>query len=123
MNKEIIEKIKSSKSASDLKNLANKNGYNLTDEEANNYFNMYHSKGHIDDSELNNVSGGLCYSTSGDYKGCLIVTPLNTCKFWKKDGGLEYYQQGACMHCFYSEQVNLTLYCTLRTKDNDPCKK
>ena len=54
----LIEKAKQAKSAGELLAIAKKNGFELTEDEAKNYFERLNNSGELSDDELNNVSGG-----------------------------------------------------------------
>lgn len=137
MNKELVNAIKTTKSVEELKDLAAKNGYVLTDEEAKDYFDMYHGSEKIKDNDLDNVAGGACnvgtgfnlvggqtYSTEGH--GWLITTPLNSCDGFKpKNIGDSKYCQN-CSHVVVGNTQfvdGLIFYCSIRTKDDDPYSK
>lgn len=125
MNKEIVGKIKEVKTAHELKELAAKNGYNLTDGEAKGYFDLYHNSGVMNDNELDNVVGGSqCrngknYSSDPPYD--LIVFPLNYCSMYKREEGTSDVFADLCANCTHMYKPRgLTLYCDARTYDNDP---
>ncbi|MFQ7753321.1 MAG: Nif11 family protein [Acutalibacteraceae bacterium] len=58
MNKELISKEKECKSAEETLALAKENGYDITEEQAKEYFDKLHASGEIADEELDNVVGG-----------------------------------------------------------------
>lgn len=59
LNKELLEKAEAAKTAEELLILAKENGIELTDEQAEKYFNKINvASGEIADDELDNVSGG-----------------------------------------------------------------
>ena len=76
-HEELILKAKDAKSAEELLVIAKENGMELTEESAKVYFDQLHKTGELDDSELDNVSGGGCY-----HKGKLIVSALHYCDDW-----------------------------------------
>ena len=55
---EQIAKMKAATSAEELLALAKESGVELTEEQANVYFNELHKNGELADEELNNVAGG-----------------------------------------------------------------
>lgn len=125
MNKKIIEVIKTAKSFKDLKKAANKNGYPLSDEEAKNYFNIYHAKGKIGETELDNVAGGSCstYSSDGresDGRHRLIVVPgFNDCSLFENSlKNLSFVVD--CENCKHMTTEGSTHYCEARTLEYDP---
>jgi len=77
---EMIEKAKAAKSANELLALAKENGTELTEEEANAYFEQLNSKsGELSDDDLDAVAGGGCHA--GD--GRLVVTTEYSCESWQ----------------------------------------
>ncbi len=61
MSHEMMEKARSAQSASELMHMAHEHGMEMTDAEANKYFDMLHpAMGEMSDDELDNVSGGGC---------------------------------------------------------------
>lgn len=121
MNKQIIKTIKSCTSIEELKKIANNHGYSLTNEEAKNYFALFHKIGKVDEEELDHIGGGACYST--EPHGKLIVVPgFNSCK------GFQYpvihdKNDHDCGNCKFKEKgPGATYYCTLRTRYKDDYK-
>lgn len=55
---ELIEKAKQAKSAEELAALAKENGIDISDDEAEEYFERLNNSGELSDDELDNVSGG-----------------------------------------------------------------
>ena len=124
--KEQIEKAKAAKSVEELLAFAKEAGYPLTEEEAKKYFEQWHKEGELADEELSNVAGGTCYSSGvwgpNGYQKYAIVTTENTCGWFGPPEGEEWpepyrYRCCNCKHCF---SVSATLYCDMRTEDNDP---
>ena len=66
LNKELLKKAESAKSAKELRELAAAEKIELSDEEAEKVFAGLHQSGELADDELDNVSGGGC--TDPDYK-------------------------------------------------------
>ncbi len=62
LNKEILEKASNADSAEDILALAEENGFELSKEKAEEYFERLNNSGELSDEELDNVSGGC-----GDY--------------------------------------------------------
>ena len=56
---ELIAKAKSAKSAEELLALAKANGVELTEKEAETYFEQFHANAAVSDDDLEAVSGGL----------------------------------------------------------------
>ncbi len=74
----MIEKAKEAKNVEELLALANENGWEMTEESARAYFAQLSPKnGELADDELDDVSGGGCYS--GDR---LVVTVGHSCELW-----------------------------------------
>jgi len=78
---DLILKAKEAKSAEDLLVLAEKNGIELTKEEAKNYFAELHPSGELADDELDNIAGGGCgvYTSNDD----LLVGMYNQCDLFE----------------------------------------
>ncbi|MBQ3216064.1 MAG: hypothetical protein IJB11_08090 [Oscillospiraceae bacterium] len=76
-NPELIEKARAAKTAQELQALAKENGWEMTEESAQAYFEQLNKSGELSDEELSNVSGGGCYS--GDR---LVVTNFHCCDLW-----------------------------------------
>ena len=120
IKEELLEKAKKAKSTEELLALAEENGIELTEEEAEKYFSR-----NVDlaAEELENVSGGSCYSSGvwgpNGYQKYLIVSAANCCDRCWREGGSGLY---VCGNCEYSFSAGSTLYCSFRTEDNDPLK-
>lgn len=115
---EMIQKAKAAKSFEELKALAKENELELTDEEAQAYYEQLHATtGEMEDDELENVAGGGCHKKDGR----LIITAFSTCRKWacercggneknfwdehgcgpKKNGGYTYTRRFVCTCCKY----------------------
>ena len=75
-NTELLEKAKEAKSAEELVSLAEENGVELTEGEAEEYFAQLNKSGELSDEELDNVAGGGCHAKDGR----LVVTAGYTCE-------------------------------------------
>ena len=64
MKKEIFEKIKEAGSVEELIALAETNGFKLSKEKAEEYFESLNKGGELNDDELDSVSGGKCIKFS-----------------------------------------------------------
>lgn len=130
--KELMEKAKAASSVEELIALAAENGITLSPEEGERYFARTHQeKGgskagcELADEELDNVAGGsTCedgrtFSDNEPYY--LITTMFNTCSHYKS-GQPDKYCLDVCGDCKYSYRYDFTLYCTARTRNNDPYK-
>ena len=120
---EQLKKAKGAKSAEELLALAKENDVELTENEAQKYFAELHKEGSLSDEELDNVSGGSCYSSGvwgpNGYQKYLIVSAANCCDRCWREGGSGLF---VCGNCEYSFSAGSTLYCSARTEDNDPLK-
>ena len=102
LNEKLIEKAKEAKTAEELYSLAKELGFELTEEEAKNYFAQLNSKGgELADDELDNVAGGRKCGTT--YKnGKPVITFFNCCDFfevWKE--GVDWEICGTCKYKGY----------------------
>ena len=97
MNNELIAKAKEAKTAEELMALAKESGEEITEESAKAYFDLLNPKtGELSDDELDNVSGGGCYSDGGRLK----TTSGYKCKHYA-DGQSTYGIKGTCCRCKY----------------------
>ena len=119
--KEIINKLKSCKTVDELKTVAKEIGYELTDEEAQSYFEKLSMIGELSDDELGSVSGGGCVrwrrgrAYSGVYPHYLIVTVGNSCSLF----GHSKLTKGTCSQCCHHSTMRGAMICSLRTWDHD----
>lgn len=97
---ELLEKAKAAKSPEELLSIAKENDYQLTEEEANAYFEQISKSGELTDEELDNVAGGgamTCYNHDRP-----VISVFNHCDYWtcSKCNGLWIATDGkdAC-HC------------------------
>jgi DNA-directed RNA polymerase subunit M/transcription elongation factor TFIIS len=63
---ELIAKAKTAQNTEELRSLARTNGIDLTEAEANVYYEQLHANGALSDDELNAVSGGLGCPDDGE---------------------------------------------------------
>lgn len=97
MNNELIAKAKEAKTAEELMALAKESGEEITEESAKAYFDLLNPKtGELSDDELDNVSGGGCYSDGGRLK----TTSGYKCKHYA-DGQSTYGIKGTCCRYKY----------------------
>lgn len=104
----LVEEARGAASAKELLALAQENGIELTEEEAEAYFEKLHRSGEMSDEELDNVAGGGCY-TNWLYDGAsdfLVVTNGYSCELWECNcGGKSGFASGfggsrvACKAC------------------------
>ncbi|MDE5753181.1 MAG: Nif11-like leader peptide family RiPP precursor [Oscillospiraceae bacterium] len=106
---ELIEKARQAKSPEELLALAKENGMTLTQDEAREYFSELHGQspktGELSDDELDNVSGGGCYTDDGQ----LVVTPVYGCKRFVTCENIEMPHQ--CFFCRYCDTKGLRTVC------------
>lgn len=70
MDQEIIAKAKEAKSAEELLAMAKENGMELTEEEAEEYYDRLHASGELADDELDSVAGGSSWCTNTKCPRC-----------------------------------------------------
>ena len=118
---ELTSKMKSvamqAKSVEELLKLAEEYGYEISREEAEEIYAELNQAGELSDEELENVTGGSCYSK--DNHGLLIVTLGNTCDGYVKE--TTELIPGTCNSC--KHRIGFApSYCKIRSKYNDPYK-
>ncbi|MDE7399063.1 MAG: Nif11-like leader peptide family RiPP precursor [Oscillospiraceae bacterium] len=74
---ELIEKAKQAKSPEELLALAKEHEFELTEDEAKEYFERLSKSGEISDEELDNVSGGGCHTTVGGKEYTIVTCGCN----------------------------------------------
>ncbi len=99
---ELIEKVKLTKSAEELIALAKENGIELTEEEANTYFDELYKSRELAEDELDSVSGGCyvdvydkfdscgqftCRICGGSDPNCTLSSVCANCKYATKYAG------------------------------------
>ena len=105
--KEIIEKGKTANTVKELKELAKQDEWDMSDEEANAYFEELQkyktqSTGELSDDELDDVSGGGCHNKDGR----LIVTAYHKCDRFECNCGKTRWtayakmKNGHCTGCY-----------------------
>ena len=105
------------KSVEELLKLAEEYGYEISKEEAEEIYAELNQEGPLSDEELENVTGGSCYSS--DSSGMLIVTLGNTCDGYVKE--TTELIPGTCNSC--KHRIGFApSYCKIRSKYNDPYK-
>lgn len=112
-NDEIIKKARNTQSVEELLELAKANDVEMTEDQVKEYFELLNVKsGELSDEELDNVSGGMCYSA----KGLPIVSSFITCEYYQYDVGFDtgnpmfYYDKGICHNCIYRKHVFYGFY-------------
>jgi len=80
---EMINAAKNAKTVEELMLLAKENNVEMTQEQANAYFEVTHKTGELADEELNGVAGGWCYNdgrpviTIGEQHDCFVCKYCN----------------------------------------------
>lgn len=117
--KEMIEKGKTANTVEELKELAKQDEWDMTDEEANAYFEEVQkyktqSTGELSDDELDDVSGGGCYKGKR-----LVVTTMHSCMEWSCKCGnpshmtpAELVNLGRCPKCRRGKTCGNCKYCS-----------
>lgn len=117
--KEMIEKGKTASTVEELKELAKQDEWDMTDEEANAYFEEVQkyktqSTGELSDDELDDVSGGGCYKGKR-----LVVTTMHSCMEWSCKCGnpsnmtpAELVNLGRCPKCRRGKTCGNCKYCS-----------
>ena len=107
ITQEMIEQAKQAQSAEEILSLAKENGVEMTAEEAQKYYELWHTAVELSDEELDNVAGGC----SKDYEA--IITHEQTCP--KCGVILEYkgksvgsYKGGEPLYSFCCKQCQKT---------------
>ena len=134
VSKELLEKAKKCTSKEELTELLKSENINLNIEEINNFLETFNSNKELSDDELENVTGGTCYSSCtfadlGITPDCpvarieswyhpVITTVGNACGLHPK----KYNPPCACSECKYSVGIGVTLYCKARSREYDPAQ-
>lgn len=116
---EMIMKGKDANTVEELKEMAIKENWNISDEEANAYFDELQkyktpNMGELNDDELDNVSGGGCYTKDGR----LVVTVAHSCSHWtcspcySATRYLIHAEGGRCPKCGKKKACTNCSYCT-----------
>lgn len=106
MDKALVEKAKTAKTAADLRDMAAEEGYDFTPEQAKECYAKLHNKEHeLSEAELANVSGGACGDTVEDLrKKYQEVNKPDTCSSYKRSYWAFGYSSGVdydCCHCHW----------------------
>lgn len=116
---EVIMKGKEANTVEELKEMAVKENWNISDEEANAYFEELQkyktqSTGELSDDELDDVSGGGCYKGKR-----LVVTTMHSCMEWSCKCGnpsnmtpAELVNLGRCPKCRRGKTCGNCKYCS-----------
>lgn len=116
---EMIMEGKEANTVEELKEMAVKENWNISDEEANAYFEELQkyktqSTGELSDDELDDVSGGGCYKGKR-----LVVTTMHSCMEWSCKCGNpsnmtpgELVNLGRCPKCRRGKTCGNCKYCS-----------
>ncbi len=116
---EVIMKGKEANTVEELKEMAVKENWNISDEEANAYYEELQkyktqSTGELSDDELDDVSGGGCYKGKR-----LVVTTMHSCMEWSCKCGnpsnmtpAELVNLGRCPKCRRGKTCGNCKYCS-----------
>ena len=134
ISKELIEKAKKCTSKEELVELAKSEKIEISDVDINNLLASAGQTGVMSDDELENISGGTCYSGSTyaelgitpaspagrqqTWYHPVITTMANHCSLDAKHKEWGY----ACDVCPYHHTIGPTVYCRARSKEFDPIK-
>ena len=112
LNEELLAKAKEAKTPEELTAHAKENSIELTEEEAQTYFEQLHPKtGELSDDELDNVAGGGCHIRDGR----LVVAFSHLCDNFscKFCGGRRAKPPAhACAHCDAIASCSSCNHCT-----------
>ena len=126
--KEMIAQAKNAESAEALQALAKENGIAMTQDEAKDYFDRLHKEGALSDEELENVTGGGCFSRDPNEPKYIRNDHNQRCEHWvcRTDGNHRWHEatlgglacnachKGAyCFSCFHARPKpgKKSLYC------------
>ncbi|MDE6420343.1 MAG: hypothetical protein K2K87_07430 [Lachnospiraceae bacterium] len=118
MNEELMAKARGAKSAEELLALAKENNVELTEEQANAYFEQMNRTGELEDDELDSVAGGGCHNKGvTDFHS--PVSLRGTCSEFKPKPWLELNEnQKYCKYCEWGDVCygpdGEMCYCLLR---------
>ena len=105
-NEELMAKARAANSAKELMALAKENEIELSEQEANDYFEQMNKSGELSEDELDSVAGGGCHK--GD--GRLEITVGNHCGNWEGKSWEMKVAPRTCGNCkFMSYEKGLWL--------------
>ncbi len=96
MDINLQNKLRKAESPGALRTLLKDNGMEITEEKAIEYFSALNRSGAIEDDELDNVSGGACYSDDG----YLMVTCGYCCSHFQRSVASDSTKK-RCSTCMY----------------------
>ena len=134
ISKELIEKAKKCASKEELLELAKSENIELSEADLNNLFVSICPSKELSDEELENVTGGTCYSScTYEALGIEPVSAAGAVRPWyhpvittmANHCSLDYQHKEwgyACNVCPYHHTIGPTVYCRARSKEFDPIK-
>ncbi len=96
MDQDILNEIKKARSKEEIMALLKEKGVAIGEKDAARYFKALNKTGEIDGDELDNVSGGACYSDDG----YLMVTCGYSCSYFQKSVASDS-NRAKCSCCMY----------------------
>lgn len=100
MGQDIFNEIKKARSKEEIMALLKEKGVEIGEKDAARYFKALNKTGKIDDDELDNVSGGACYSDDG----YLMVTCGYSCSYFQKSVASDS-NRAKCSCCMYWDKT------------------
>ena len=129
ITKELIEKAKKCSTKEELLELAKQENVEVSDDEINAFLASFGTNKELSDEELENVSGGTCYSDCTyaelgipvEYPQNpsfhpVITTVFNRCMGHPKFNDIFLPE---CCECDYYYPIGATCYCKIRSKEYD----
>jgi len=97
MDKTLLQRARETQSAEELLALAKSEGIEITQGQAEEYFMKLHASMELSDEELDNVSGGGCYTK----EGYLETTIGYKCEYYEESSTMDLGVEGTCCRCKY----------------------
>lgn len=97
MDEALLQRARRAKSAQELLALAEAEGIEMTKEQAEEVFQKLHTSAELADEELDNVSGGGCYTNDG----YLETTIGYRCGYYEESPEMDIGVKGTCCRCKY----------------------
>lgn len=97
MDKTLLQRAREAESAEELLALAKSEGIEITQEQAQEFYRKLHATMELSDEELDNVSGGGCYTD----EGYLETTIGYKCEYYEESPAMDLGVKGTCCRCKY----------------------
>lgn len=113
------------KSPVEIKELLKSYNIEVSDSAANECYELVNSINIVGEEELENVTGGTCYSSgvanpeTGAVKEYVIVTAFNPCPL---NGMTDWHADRTCGQCGSKFAVGPTMYCSMRWRGHNTPK-